>query len=83
MIRLFKKMGSMVMKTKSSPYYNHEGYSDPTAYHALKNIGKEETEIEKQVSELVRVFKAICSLSGFDVVGRIQLRHKKTGRRFD
>lgn len=83
MMRLFRKKGAKVVKTKSSPYYNHEGYSDPTAYQALKNIGEIESPLEKQVSDLVHVFKAICELSGFEIVGRISIRHKKTGRRFD
>lgn len=83
MIRLIKKVGAMVLPTKSSPYYNHEGYSDPTAYHALKNIGEIESPVEKKVSDLVHIFKAICELSGFEIVGRISLRHKKSGRRFD
>jgi hypothetical protein len=66
----------------SSPYFNSEGYSDPTAYNGLKNVIKSEAEIEKQVSDLIHVFKVICTLAGFEIVGRIQFKHKKSGKIF-
>ena len=78
MMKLFRK----VKPTKSSPYFNHEGYPDPTAYHALKNINNEESPLEKQVSDLVHVFKVICDLAGFEIVGRISFKHKKSGKEF-
>lgn len=56
-------------------WQNSEGYVDPTAYHALKNI-----EDEKKVSELVFVLKWIINKSGFELVERIQLRDKKNGK---
>jgi hypothetical protein len=80
-MKLFKKKGGKVVKTKSSPYFNNEGYPDPTAYHALKNI-KQETELEEKVSDLVHVFKVICNLAGFEIIGRISFKHKKTRKEF-
>ena len=56
-------------------WQNKEGYADPTAYHALKNI-----EDEKTVSELVFILKWIINKSGFELVERIQLRDKKKGK---
>lgn len=56
-------------------YQNKEGYADPTAFHALKNI-----EDEKKVSELVFVLKWIINKSGFELIERIQLRDKKNGK---
>lgn len=56
-------------------WQNKEGYADPTAYYALKNI-----EDEKKVSELVFVLKWIINICGFELVERIQLRDKKNGK---
>lgn len=76
------KDGGKVVKTKSSPYFNHEAYADPTAFHGLSEVIKEEKQIEMKVSDLVRVIKLICNLAGFDVIGRLQFKHKKSGREF-
>ena len=56
-------------------WQNGEGYADPTAYHALKNI-----EDEKKVTELIFVLKWIINKCGFELVERIQLRDKKNGK---
>lgn len=68
---------------KANPYFNSEHYPDPTAYQAVKNIMQEDLQLEKQVSDIVHVIKVICNLSGFEVVGRIKFRHKKSGREFE
>lgn len=56
-------------------WQNKEGYADPTAYQALKNI-----EDEKKVSDLVFVLKWIINICGFELVERIQLRNKRNGK---
>lgn len=55
---------------------NAEGYSDPTAYEALKNLDKEDEEFHK----LLHTIFYICELSGFQIQGRIILVNKKTGK---
>lgn len=77
-----RESDSKIMHTKQHPYYNHEAYPDPTAYHGLKNIIDEEEQMNKQVSDLVHVFKVICSLAGFEIIGRIQFKHRKSGKEF-
>lgn len=67
---------------KSNPYYNSEGYADPTAYAGTKNIIKEETETERKASELIKVLKFIIRSSGFELVERIKIKDTKTGREF-
>ena len=67
---------------KSNPYLNAEGYADPTAYHGIKGAMEQEAAIEKQVSDIVHIFKVICDLAGFEIVGRIEFKHKKSGREF-
>jgi hypothetical protein len=55
---------------------NAEGYSDPTAYEAIKNI---DTENERFHKLLYTIFN-IVELSGFQIDGRIVLVNKKSGR---
>lgn len=48
-------------------YKNCEGYSDPTAGAAISATAKEEQEVEN---------------AGFEIVGRVTLKHKRTGKIF-
>lgn len=70
-------------------YYNSEGYPDPTAGAALSACEKErkkELEKEKVIEDkkykLIKVLKFIIEESGFELIGRIQLRHKESGREY-
>ena len=72
------KIKSIFRKRKFS-YYNKEHYPDPTAYNA---IVREEKELMDSVCNLVHVIKTICDFAGFEVVGRIEFRHKKSGKSF-
>ena len=65
-----------------NPKFNAEGYSDPTAYYGIKEIIKQESEMDKQLHSLVHVIRNVTDLAGFEVVGRIAFRHKKTGKEF-
>lgn len=58
------------------PRKNSEGYSDPTAYNAIRNIEKEDEKFHK----LLHTIFDICELSGFEIEGRIVLIDKKSGR---
>lgn len=75
-------LGGKIMTRKKNPYYNSEGYPDPTAYYGLKPIIKEEKEMERDVRMLVKAIKNAADQMGFEVVGRIHFRHKKSGREF-
>lgn len=66
----------------NNPKFNSEGYYDPTAYEGLKSIIKEEAHQQKRVSELIQVLKYIVDKAGFDVVNRIALKDKKTGKEY-
>lgn len=70
------------MGENKNPFLNQSGYADPTAYHALKPIVKEDQELEKKVHNLVNVLKFIVDWAGFEFVGRIELRHKKSRKEF-
>lgn len=55
---------------------NSEGYTDLTAYQAIKNVDKEDEKFQK----LLHMIFDICELAGFEIEGRITLVNKKTGR---
>ena len=64
------------------PYRNSEGYADPTAHAALEPMAQEEAALEGKVNFLIKVLKFIANEAGFDVVNRIELRDRNTGRCF-
>ena len=66
----------------NDPRKNSEGYSDPTAYLGLKSIIDEENALEREVNTLIKVLKYIIKNSGFELVSRIEIRDKRTGRVF-
>lgn len=72
------------MGNNGNPYLNGSGCPDPTAYSAMKTIQKEEKIQNQQNDEaahkVVTTIKNILDLSGFELVGRIQIRHKKSGK---
>ena len=61
---------------------NKEGYSDPTAHAAIRNIIQEENEQLRRVSELIGVVKYIVDKAGFDLLARIELRDRRTGKEY-
>lgn len=65
-----------------NPRKNSEGYSDPTAYAGLRPIIEAENALQGEVNALIKVLKYIISKSGFELVSRIEIRDKKTGRIF-
>ena len=64
-----------------NPRHNGEGYSDLTAYNAMKNIEKREIEErERDIGRLMEHIKYMTSLAGFEIGSRIVFKDKKTGR---
>ena len=68
-------------------YKNAEGYSDPTPGEAMSNIRKEQRQQEAAerlavISRLIPVMKQTAELAGFEVVGRITLKDKATGKEY-
>lgn len=65
-----------------NPKRNSEGYYDPTAYAALHPVIQEENSLEYEVNTLIKVLKYIIGKSGFELVSRIEIKDRKTGRVF-
>lgn len=61
---------------KDDPRRNAEGYYDPTAYEAIKNIERDDERFHK----LLDTIFAICELSGFHIEERIVIKSKRTGK---
>lgn len=55
---------------------NGEKYSDPTADHAVKNVMRTPDHVIK----VINMMKSIAEFAGFEVVGRIHLKDRATGR---
>ena len=66
----------------TKPWQNKEGYADPTAYHGLKPIIKEDDEQQKRLNTLIFVLKYITRLAGFELLNRIEIKDRKTGREY-
>lgn len=64
------------------PWENAEGYNDPTAYEGMKNVIQDEQRQQKRVNDLIFVLKFIINLAGFDLLNRIEIKDRKTGREY-
>ena len=64
----------------SIPYHNPEGYADPTAHAALTTVQAAQDEADQRCQQLIRALKTIIELSDYDLLARIELRDRKTGR---
>jgi Na+/serine symporter len=65
-----------------NPKLNASGCKDPTAYAAVQKVSKEEKELLAKVSEVIKVLKVIIKFANFELVERIVLRDRKTGKEF-
>ena len=55
---------------------NSEGYSDPTAYAAMRNLARDEDRYRK----LRKVILNICDVAGFEIRGPLVLMDKSSGK---
>lgn len=61
---------------------NAEGYTDPTAHDAISKVVREENDRQRRVSVVIGILKNAADLAGFDLVNRVVLRDRKTGREY-
>ena len=63
------------------PGRNQEGYSDPTASVAISHVAREErTEEERTLRRIIYIMRSVAAAFNFEIVGRITLKDKGTGR---
>ena len=59
---------------------NASGYKDLTAYEAVRNIDK--SKVDGKADSIIRVIKDVMRIAGFELIGRIPIRHIKSGREY-
>lgn len=64
------------------PLKNAEGYVDPTAYAAMNAVQKQQDEVDQRVQSFVRAIKTIIDQSGYDLLARIEIRDRMSGREY-
>ncbi len=63
-------------------YKNSEGYPDVTAGTAMRTVTNEEKKREGDVQLLIKMLKYIITLAGFELINRIELKDRETGREY-
>ena len=65
---------------------NAEHYVDPTPTAAMRNIIKDERQKEAvrldKIGSLVPLLRQMADIAGFEIMGRIPLRDKATGKEY-
>lgn len=61
--------------TNKDPKRNPSGCLDLTAYEAIKNA-----DLDRLKNELLKDIFDACERYGFCILGRLTLKHKKSGR---
>ena len=74
---------------------NAEGYNDPTAYNAIKNVEQEQDKDDVRFHQLLNTLFSVddvrfhqllntlfslCELADFHIEGRVVLKDKRTGK---
>lgn len=59
---------------------NAEGYNDPTAYNAIKNVEQEQDKDDMRFHQLLNTLFSLCELADFHIEGRVVLKDKRTGK---
>ena len=74
------KRSKFVLKLKPESVVLLSG--TPTAGEALAVTNREEQEVEKINHKVIQSFRLLVDLAGFEIVGRVTLKHKKSGKVF-
>lgn len=61
---------------------NGSGYRDPTASPVLQAIYKREMEADENANRIIKLIKDLLRTCDFELIERIQIRHKPTGREY-
>lgn len=61
---------------------NKSGYNDPTAYKGMMAVLREETDQQRRLNALIGVLKYIIDLAGYDLLNRIEVKDRRTGKEY-
>lgn len=67
---------------KRNPKFNQSGCKDLTAYEAIKNVTNEQEERDKRVHNFIKCLKVIIDVSGFQLLNRIAIKDKTSGKEY-
>ena len=70
------------MNNNYIPFYNPSGYKDPTAHDGLVAAMGGEDETDLRAARLIKIIRKACHLAEFDLVGRVHIRDRQTGREY-
>ena len=62
------------------PHYNSSKYPDPTAHAALQSALDEQTDEERRIRKVISTVKNVLDFAGFELMARIEIRDKRTGK---
>lgn len=62
--------------------YNASGCADPTAHDALHPMVEADEALERRTNALIKALKALIDLAGYDLLTRIEVRDRRSGRAF-
>lgn len=65
------------------PLRNPSGNRDPTAHDALEGMQRDwESQQDRRAMEAIRALKTMIDLAGYDLLNRIELRDRLTGKKY-
>lgn len=65
------------------PIRNPSGNKDPTAHDALEGVQRDwENQQDARAMATIRAIKTMIDLAGYDLLDRIQLRDRLTGKKY-
>lgn len=64
------------------PKRNASGCPDPTAHDALLPITQADAALEARTTRLIKALKTMIDLAGYDLVARIEIRDRESGKIF-
>lgn len=76
--RLCKLIITERRENKTLRRKNGEGYPDPTASEAIDEADR----IPERITWFIKTVKSIAALVDLEVISRIQIRDKSTGRKY-
>lgn len=67
---------------KELSYKNPEGYADTTPFHAIRNIYPQRDNADINAYRLIKCLLTLLDINGYELIGRLHLRDKTTGREY-
>lgn len=65
-----------------SDRYNASGCRDNTANKALNNIKDEDRKSNKKAHDTIKIVKDLIDFCGYDLLNRIAIKDKETGKEY-